>query len=685
MKSIYSFIYFLILALMLILIITDKLSAQENRALAFSNSNWKNHGDFVYLGSPNYNFGDKLTVAAWVKWNMDPTSQPQINGHEQEGRWANLITIDKHNAFDQGQFWLQHSLGNTKFEWAVKANNRSYVQSSTSPANGQWYFLVGVYDGSADTTMKFYVNGVLESFLTKESISGNIAVYNSDFRLNFARVPSGYRLFTGNLDEIRIYKRALNQNEIRLQMFSKETINNTDLLSYWTLDAASGSAVIDYGNANINGVYYTALVDVHPIISSPPYQISDADKDWIESGWVNKNLKTVAGAGVDESNLISANTRTVLTLQNSWINAPVEDGQQNMTWFGIEDPTESSQWVNSEIPLSSQSAFVNSSTYTTVGAGGTISVTITSSVGINDNLVIYQSGSANGSPILSGESFPNGVTKRSNILWGINEWGNVTADVIINFSGVAGINDVSSLKLLGRSKYSNNWFEITPSSRDNINRTFTLLNQTEFYEYALGSGDLNPLPVQINMFNAYKAGNHVKLIWSTATELDNYGFNIERALAKDLTAVNHWKNIGFVSGSGNSNSPKNYSFEDKDVPSGTYLYRLKQLDNSGDSTFSKSVNVEIEFPEKIVLEQNFPNPFNPATKINLVLPVQVKVTLTLIDIIGKEISVLLDETLEAGTHSVYIDANKLGLSSGVYFYKLKAGEFTEIRKMTLIK
>ena len=213
-------------------------SAQNNNALELANANFLTHGDFVYLGSPDYGFTNKLTVAAWFKWTVDPQTALTTN-HESEGQYANFVTIDRHNALYQGQFWLQHSRDNSKYEFDVRNSTGTKVSVRTSTAsnssdNDIWYYLVGVYDDDdPSNSLKIYLNGVLQG--SDNTLSGNINSYNAADRLNIGRVPSGYRLFTGDLDEIRIWKGALTQDQIKQQMFSKATINTTEsckLLEY---------------------------------------------------------------------------------------------------------------------------------------------------------------------------------------------------------------------------------------------------------------------------------------------------------------------------------------------------------------------------------------------------------------------------------------------------------------------
>lgn len=192
----------------------------------------------------------------------------------------------------------------------------------------------------------------------------------------------------------------------------------------------------------------------------------------------------------------------------------------------------------------------------------------------------------------------------------------------------------------------------------------------------------DPFPVELSSFSAYLKGNEVNLKWQTKTEVENYGFEIERA-AFSVSHSTDWLKIGFVSGSGNSNSPKDYTFVDKTVSSGKYIYRLKQIDVDGKFEYSKAVEVDLDKPELFYLGQNYPNPFNPTTKINYSLPTDAEVKLAVYNLEGELIKSLVNEKQAAGSYS--IDFNADALATGMYIYKLIANDFIQIKKMLLTK
>jgi hypothetical protein len=188
------------------------------------------------------------------------------------------------------------------------------------------------------------------------------------------------------------------------------------------------------------------------------------------------------------------------------------------------------------------------------------------------------------------------------------------------------------------------------------------------------------VPVELSSFSGSVDKDGILLNWSTASELNNKGFEVERSI--DGVLFNH---IGFVKGSGTSSDVHSYQFKDQLDPEGinTLYYRLKQVDYNGQFEYSSIVTINIDLPLEFNLNQNYPNPFNPSTIISFALPVDSKVIIKIFDITGQEIITLLNEDKKAGRHE--IDFNSDGLSSGIYFYKINAGDFSAIKKMTLIK
>ncbi len=192
----------------------------------------------------------------------------------------------------------------------------------------------------------------------------------------------------------------------------------------------------------------------------------------------------------------------------------------------------------------------------------------------------------------------------------------------------------------------------------------------------------NAVPVELTSFAASVVGGKVNLNWSTATETNNYGFDVERKITGQ-----EFTKVGFVAGFGTTTEAKNYNFVDNSVTSGNYTYRLKQVDLDGTSEYSNEVEVSLA-PSSYSLDQNYPNPFNPSTKINFSLASDSKVTLKIFDVLGQEVTTLINGSLSAGIHNLNFDAS--GINSGVYFYTIEATgvdgtNFKSTKKMMLTK
>ncbi len=198
-----------------------------------------------------------------------------------------------------------------------------------------------------------------------------------------------------------------------------------------------------------------------------------------------------------------------------------------------------------------------------------------------------------------------------------------------------------------------------------------------FDRYIETSG-LNVNPVELIAFTSSVHENNVTLNWSTSFEINNSGFDIERKIING-----QWSRIGFVNGSGTTNEMKYYSFTDR-AGTGKYHYRLKQIDYNGSyEYFELTEEVIIGIPYKYELSQNFPNPFNPSTKIYYTIPNNEHITLKVYDITGRLVKTLVNVSQSTGYYEINFDASDL--PGGVYFYSLLSGGFTNTRRMVLIK
>lgn len=187
-----------------------------------------------------------------------------------------------------------------------------------------------------------------------------------------------------------------------------------------------------------------------------------------------------------------------------------------------------------------------------------------------------------------------------------------------------------------------------------------------------------PIPVELTSFAAVIVADNVQLNWSTATEINNQGFEIQRR-----TSDGEFEKVGFVPAHGTTTDVQTYSYLDSKVVIGNYTYRLKQIDFNGTFEYSDEVAVEITAPVEFTLEQNYPNPFNPSTVIKYSIPENGFVTLVVYNLLGEKVASLLNGLQDAGRYEINFDASNL--ASGIYVYNLKSGNFNSVKKMLLMK
>jgi hypothetical protein len=262
-----------------------------------------------------------------------------------------------------------------------------------------------------------------------------------------------------------------------------------------------------------------------------------------------------------------------------------------------------------------------------------------------------QFASNSGSDIISNQNKKVGRFRISNT----NVWANVLPEIKWNF---AGLNNTILTDI--------NFNDITePLSHTNL----------EYYD---------PLPVELISFTGKSVNGVIELYWETSSEINNYGFYIEKKTGDENDS---WENIGFVKGAGNSTNNIKYNFIDDKVIGGKSIYRLKQIDHN--MNYNYSVIIEIDYlPLEFILYQNYPNPFNPSTTISFSLPSASKVFLSVHNVLGETIEILIENYLEKGIHNFVWNASDY--PSGTYFVTIKtvadgSNTFYSTKKMILLK
>lgn len=278
-------------------------------------------------------------------------------------------------------------------------------------------------------------------------------------------------------------------------------------------------------------------------------------------------------------------------------------------------------------------------------------------------------GGATWTPVASLATFTGVTNLRAAVIKDVNTWWLADLNGNIAFTKDAGATWTQAKKIVAHGLYSGA-----------LNNAF---NNDKLYFVGSGGTILQgfgdpEVPVELVSFSANVANNIVNLSWTTATELNNRGFEIERKYNNG-----NWEVIAFVPGKGTTTNISVYAYSDITSLSGKYSYRLKQIDFDGTYSYSSVVEVNIGIPVQFSLSQNYPNPFNPNTTISFTLPKSEFVTLKVYNLLGEEVSTLVNGFMESGSYNQIFDASNL--TSGTYFYQLKTDSYSDIKKMILIK
>lgn len=315
-----------------------------------------------------------------------------------------------------------------------------------------------------------------------------------------------------------------------------------------------------------------------------------------------------------------------------------------------------------------------------------------------------------------GSSYPSSVAVRyysgvnhsgvigggySNSYWQVSPTGSLTGalyNITINFgqNETYTIGTPSSNTRL--AKYNGSWEVFSTAGTgtwqtelDWANETIKTRDMNSFSDYAL-TDQSNPLPVEMCSFTGFASNRQVDLTWTTCSEVNNRGFEIERRIYNSISSsYNGWEKAGFVEGHGTTSQQQTYSYSDRKLASGKYQYRIKQVDFNGNFEYhdlTSPNDLVIGNPKSADLFQNYPNPSNPTSKVDFQIPFSAKVTLKVYDVTGKEVASLLEKDLESGFYTA--EFNGSSLSSGVYFYRINAvstdgNNFNKTMKLILVK
>lgn len=598
-------------------------------AIASSGSNIYIGGDFTVLG-------DGITpVRNIAKWNG---GWSQIGGGNNglPGP-VNAISVSGSNVFMGGQF-------NYLSDFATSANN-------IVKWNGSSWSVVpcGSSNGVKGTVYSIAVNGndvyVGGNFILfgDETSANRIAKWNS-ITNSWSALPCG----SSNGVNGTVYAIAISGNDIYAGGSFTALGDNTPAGGIAKWDAAAGSwSVLPCETSN--GVSGT----VYALCQSGDYIYAGGSFSTLGNGTIVQNIARWNTVSNTWSALAGGGNRGV----SGPVYAIAADDNNIFAGGSFDNLVNSStsarniaRWnlsANSWYPLGS-------------GINNGVSQTVKALVVCNGDLYV-------------GGQFPalgDGTPAMNLAKWNIASG---TWDVLAD-GGIAGLN--GSIYALAFSLSEQKIY--TGGSFINVGNNNVAFNTARFTD------SNNPLPVELTLFNVCMNNNSAILNWQTATEVNNFGFEIERSY-RQFSATNNTEflRIGFVSGNGSSSSEKEYTYTDNLLAApGIYTYRLKQLDNNG--SFEYSAEVSVPFGGMpFILGQNYPNPFNPATVISYQIDKNSLVSIRIFNSLGEEVKTVVNEFQTAGRYTLEFNASSL--PSGVYYYMLQAGGQKAVRKMIYLK
>ncbi len=641
--------------------------AGSRQALDFDGTN--DYVDFEY-GKPPYN-NSTLTLEAWIKTTSNATERE-------------IMSWDTPNA-------IELRVNEGKLQFGINATGWQAITGSTNVNTGNWTHVAAVKNGSNIT---LYVNGIIDA---SGSINQNPS--GPHFQIGHLYGDNSTRYwFPGQIDEVRIWHSVRTGAEIRENMMKTLAGNETGLVAYYRFDQYDGTTLYDMTGNGYNGT----LTNM------------DAATDWVSSSafntWIGSESTDWSTAANWSSGVPAAGNSVGIykwTLDNVTTYDAALSGSPELNsilFSSTATPTVSTGFTaNGTIVLEKDinfgsnnitlgtSGYLSEGNYRFYGSTGTITTTRNLSNIDRQNVgglgaKITTTANMGSTTITRGHSaHQNSILRYYNIVPTNNT--DLSATLVFNYHDDE-LNGVTEANLgLFKSSDGTNWTGML-GTLDSDNNTITLTGIGGFSLWTAGDKN-SPLPVELTSFTASTVENKVVLNWQTATEVNNYGFEIQRSVVSGQRSEETWEKVGFVDGNGNSNSVKEYSFVDASIPlsASSISYRLKQIDNDGGFSYSDEIIVETlhvtSLPTEYTLEQNYPNPFNPSTTIKFGLPTDSKVVLEVYNIIGEKVKTLVNKSISAGYHEVEFTGT--ALPSGIYIYKLATEGFTSTKKFVLMK
>ncbi|MBI5471337.1 MAG: T9SS type A sorting domain-containing protein [Ignavibacteriae bacterium] len=523
---------------------------------------------------------------------------------------------------------------------------------------------VGIYfDGTTGGLIVYYNSVCLSGDLTKNSATVTAAVlFNTatvtsvDLRNNIFRNSMNNTANSG-AKNYSIYSTA-----------APSTFTNIDYNDYYVSGTQGVLGYIGGADKTTLGAWQTATAkDASSVSGDPGFtSITDLHIDVANANSWNVNGRGVAIASVTTD--YDGNSRSVTA------GTPTDIGADEFT-------------PSATPPDATSSGAPATGTTTTYTSGGRIVAEITWQTGLAAPAEVPSAVTVKYFP---GVPPPGAVNANINSYWDITATGGsgYSCDVVLHYTP-AELNNISELSLyMGKTDAANAWRLVEPSIPNEVANTVTGLDVTSFSKFTLTDVN-NALPVQITSFTALEIPNRgVKLEWRTISEVNNYGFFVQRK----AESAGSWSEVpnSFVAGHGTTNEPQQYEFMDHTVSVGSWLYRLRQVDLDSTSHFTEPIRVGVVTsvrevaPMQFALKQNYPNPFNPETTIKFSVENTERATIEIYNILGQKVATLFDDVAEAGFYyKVKFNANSL--ASGVYLYRLQSGKKNDLKKLLLLK
>lgn len=569
---------------------------------------------------------------------------------------------------------------NIHFGFANGTAWNSDITNSDVLTINAWNHIAVSFDG---TTYLVYANGLL--VYTSLCASGLTPFGNAQ-----SWIGKIDNYFSGKIDEVRIWSVVRTESQIRESMTCNLIGNESGLQAYYRMDYSDGTTLYDVSSNARNGT----LTNMDP---ATDWVISTAFNTWIgseSSDWstaANWSRGSVPASG-ENTGIYKWTSGNELTLSSSPTLNHVFFSSTSSPTLGSNSTINGNILLGRDINLNGYTITLGSSgylyegSYRLYGTSGTITTTRNLSALTSENIgglgaVISTTLGMGSTTITRGHALQGGNNSISRY-YDISPTVNIglLATLVFNYNdNELNGNTESDLKLFRSTNAGVNWEKQTLSTVNTTDNTITQTLIGSFSRWTAANSN-SPMPVELVSFVSSVHGKNIELKWKTSKEVNNKGFEIERKISGGA-----WQYAGFVVGAGNTNEMKEYSFEDKNLNTGTYSFRIKQIDFNGNYSYHNlNGTVEIGLPAKFSLSQNYPNPFNPSTKIDFALPVESSVSLKIFDITGKEVmNIINNESLKAGYYTAEINSG--GLSTGVYFCRLIAGNFSSVKKIILLK